>query len=334
MGAARTDDEGVNTSTDVACFGELLWDFYEAEARADGEPIARRFRREVGGTSANVALALARLGLRASAVGAVGEDPLGAALVRELAAEGVETAHVVRSRRPTGITFVTDGPTGAPSFFPYRGGTADLALGEGDVAPEMAAARFALVSTTGMLPGMRAATLRFLDAATHAGATLVVDLNVRAHLWPDAGEMRAASRELAARAALVKGSERDLGALAGKRGMTWLEESAGEATWILTRGDEGAAAVGAHGQVTATTKRVRCVDRSGGGDAFIAGVLAVLVHAGARPGEAAWKEPKLWARALEVGQLLGAKAVAAMGATAGLIGLDEARARARWVKKG
>lgn len=317
----------MSPSIDVACFGELLWDFYEAEPKPDKEPIARRFRRELGGTSANVAVTLARLGVSAAAVGGIGDDKLGAALEAELAAEGVDTSHVVRLKAPTGITLVSDSATGEASFIPYRGGTADLRLGEGDVTAAMGKARLALVSTTSMLPSTRGATEKFLAAVDKAKGTVVVDLNVRAHLWPSADEMRAAAKELAARGALVKASERDLGAVAGKRGISWLEENAKQATWILTRGENGAAAVGAHGQATAPTKRVRCVDRSGGGDAFMAGVLAVLVRAGAKPGGAEWMDPKLWTRALEVGHLLGAKAVAAVGATAGLAQLEDVKAR-------
>lgn len=324
----------MSTSIDVACFGELLWDFYEADPRGDKEPAARVFRRELGGTSANVAVALARVGVKAAAIGGVGEDALGSALEAELASEGVDTSSVVRAKAPTGITFVTLGPSGEASFVPYRADTADLRLGAGDVTPAMGEARFALVSTTSMLPSARAATEAFLEAVTRAGGTIVVDLNVRPHLWADRDAMQTAVRELAARAQLVKGSERDLEAVAGKRAVSWLEENAKDATWILTRGENGAAAVGAHGQSTAPTKRVRCIDHSGAGDAFMAGVLAVLVRAGARPLTAEWKDPKVWSRALEVGHLLGAKVVAAVGATTGLVALDDVEARLAAIKKG
>lgn len=318
---------------DVACFGELLWDFYEADTKSEKEQVARQFRRELGGASANVAVTLARLGVKVGVVGGIGKDKLGAALEAALAAEGVDTAHVVRLPASTGITFVTPSATGDASFIPYRNGTADMSLAEGDVTAAMGKARFALVSSTSMMPSTRAATEKFLGAVEKAKGALVVDLNVRAHLWADDEVMRSAVKDLVARAALVKGSERDLNALAGKRGVSWLEDNAKQATWILTRGENGAAAVGAHGQATAPTKRVRCIDRSGGGDAFVAGVLAVLVKAGAKPGSAEWKDAKLWTRALEVGHALGAKAVAAFGATNGLTGLDDVKARLSAAKK-
>lgn len=316
---------------DVLCFGELLWDFYEAEPRGDKEAIAKVFRRELGGTSANVAVTLARLGIKSGVVGAVGSDKLGVALDAQLSAEGVDTAGVKEVSASTSVTFVTTSATGEATFTPHR--VADLMLEPPAITTAMGKTRFALVSSTSMLAGPRAATEKFIAAVEKAKGTLVVDLNVRSHLWAEPDEMRTMVKELVGRAALVKASERDLNAIAGKRGMSWLDDNAKHATWILTRGENGAAAVGVHGQATAPTKRVRCLDRSGGGDAFVAGLLAVLVRGGAKPGSPEWQDPKLWTRALEVGHVLGAKCVAALGATTGLTNLDDVKARLLAPKK-
>lgn len=321
-------------TVDVACFGELLWDFYEADVKADKEGIARQFRREVGGATANVATVLARLGVEVSAIGGVGDDKLGEALRSALSNDGVDVSHVAKMKGiRTGITFVSRDATGEPSFTPYRVGTADGAFAESHVAPGSAKVKWGVVSSSSLLPTCRAATMKFLGALEKAKGLLVVDLNARAHLWGDVDAMKAACVELASKAAVVKGSEKDLAALAGKRGMTWLEDNAKTATWVLTRGENGAGAIGPHGQATAPTKRVRCADATGGGDAFTAGVVAVLLRAGAKPGSAEWKDPKLWTRALEVGHLLGAKAVGAVGAIAGVVNLDDLRARIDSPKK-
>jgi fructokinase len=314
------------TTTDVACFGELLWDFFEAEPR-EKEPIARTFRREQGGASGNVATILARLRVGAAAIGGVGDDKLGDALKASLAAEGVDVGGVAKVKARTGITFVTRDAVGAPTFLPYRNETADLALEESQVAAGAGKARFGLVSSTSMLPRARGATEKFLASLEKAKGTLVVDLNARAHLWPDPAELRDACAALAKRAAVIKASQRDLAAIAGKRGMSWLEEHAKHATWVLTRGENGAAAVGEHGQVTAPTKRVRCVDATGAGDAFVAGVLAVLVRWAGKPGSGALGDAKLWTRALEVGHQLAAKAVSSVGAVTGVTPVDDVRAK-------
>jgi sugar/nucleoside kinase (ribokinase family) len=60
-------------------------------------------------------------------------------------------------------------------------------------------------------------------------------------------------------------------------------------------------------------RKARCVDATGGGDAFTAGALAVLLSGGD------------WTKALRVGHILGAKAVSKVGAVRGLTGLEKVR---------
>jgi sulfofructose kinase len=65
--------------------------------------------RSSGGMAANVAVAIARLGVQSHLVAAVGSDPDGTRLVEELAAERVEVASVATDRRTTWcIVLVSD----------------------------------------------------------------------------------------------------------------------------------------------------------------------------------------------------------------------------------
>src|SRR5262249_48556720 len=169
----------------------------------------------------------------------------GSALEAQLASEGVDTSHVVKVNASTGLTFVSTSATGDASFIPYRG--ADMRLTDEDVTTVMGKARFAVLSSTSMLPSTRPATEKFIEMVQKAKGVVAVDMNVRAHLWSDPDVMRAAVKDLVAKADLIKASERDLGAVAGKRGMSWLDENAKHANWLLTRGENGAAAVGEHG---------------------------------------------------------------------------------------
>jgi fructokinase len=310
---------------DVVCFGEILWDMLEARPRGT-EPIARVFRRELGGAPANVATGLARLGVRVGIVGAVGKDRLGQALLAHLAADGVDVRFVRILPNRTGITFVVRDARGEPAFLFYRHASADLAITAEHISPAMGKARWALVGTsTLMTPQLSRATERFLSFAARAGARLFVDLNVRAHLWPDRRVMQQTIARLAGRAALVKASDADLHAVgAGGSGWGWLERNAPKATWLVTRGAGKASAVGEHGEVDAPALRVRCVDATGAGDAFIAGALATVVAAGALPGSGAWRDPELWRLALRAGHIMGKKAVARPGAVAGLVRLGSA----------
>lgn len=311
---------------DVVCFGEILWDIFEAEPRGD-RPIARTLRCELGGSPANVAAGLARLGARTAIVGGVGRDRLGLALKHLLETEGVSTDFVADLPNRTGITFVVRDPRGEPEFLPYRHAGADLAITAAHVTPAMGRTRWGLVGSNSVLTASLAlATAQFVDVVRAGNGLLFVDLNVRTHLWPDQEQMRVAVTKLLEHAHVVKASDADLAALAGADGEPWVDLNRRHATWILTHGNRGASAVGEHGRVSVSTQSVHTVDATGAGDAFVAGVLAVLLTADARPGGARWKDSRLWTRALQAGHLMGAKAVGAVGAITGLTELEDVRA--------
>jgi fructokinase len=78
---------------EIVTFGEVLWDVFEIAPDT--------YRRVIGGAPANLAVVLARLGVRAAVIGAVGVDAFGEALRARLAAEGVSTSsQAPRAHRP------------------------------------------------------------------------------------------------------------------------------------------------------------------------------------------------------------------------------------------
>ena len=316
---------------DVVCFGEILWDVYEAEKRRRGEPIARLFRRELGGAPANVAVGLARLGVKSAVLGGIGRDAFGEALAIELEREGVSRELLLRLPNRTGLAFVRRDAGGEPSFLFYRHETADMSVRAAQLRPEMLDTSWALLGTSTLVhPELARATARFVRLARGRRVALLVDLNVRAHLWKSRTAMRAAIAKLVGHACLVKGSGPDLAALGGLR---FLERHAPQATWLLTDASGMARARGAHGEVAVPARKARCVDATGAGDAFIAGSLAVLLAANARPGRAAWADPQLFAEALRVGHMLGAKAVSRAGAVSGLVSLGPAKSAIEGVRR-
>jgi fructokinase len=310
---------------DVVCFGEILWDIFEA-GRRSAPSMARTFRAEPGGAPANVAIGLARLGVRSALSSAVGQDWLGRGLTQRLKSERVSTDFIIQLPNRTGITFVVRDGKGEPSFLSYRHGSADLAMTAKHVTSAMGRTKWGLVgSSTLLTPSLARATKRFLDQVRAHGGLVFVDLNVRTHLWPNQHHMRRAIAELLKRAHVVKASEADLAALGGRRGLRWLEAHAKRAARIVTHGAKGAVADGEFGRVAVPATRVRTVDATGAGDAFTAGVLAALVEAEARPDRKIWNDASLWTRALEAGNLMGAKAVGRVGAVTGLTRLARVR---------
>ncbi len=77
-----------------------------------------------GGSGANVAVWLARLGQRVTFVGRIGDDMFGRWLRDDLVAEGVETALIVDFARRTGVIQVLVEPDGERTMAPDRGANA------------------------------------------------------------------------------------------------------------------------------------------------------------------------------------------------------------------
>ncbi|HRO16301.1 MAG TPA: PfkB family carbohydrate kinase, partial [Paracoccus sp. (in: a-proteobacteria)] len=89
---------GAAPAPDVLCIGAVLWDVIGRSAgRMDlGHDVPGRIRHLPGGVALNVALALARRGLRPAVLGAVGHDAEGHALCETIEAGGVDTRWLVR----------------------------------------------------------------------------------------------------------------------------------------------------------------------------------------------------------------------------------------------
>ncbi|MBI3695372.1 MAG: 5-dehydro-2-deoxygluconokinase, partial [Acidobacteria bacterium] len=78
---------------EVTVLGRIGYDLYSEEPHVP-LPQVRRFSRYLGGSSANMAVGLARLGAQVGMVGALGADSLSQFLLDFLRAEKVDTSHV------------------------------------------------------------------------------------------------------------------------------------------------------------------------------------------------------------------------------------------------
>jgi 5-dehydro-2-deoxygluconokinase len=134
------DSRGM-TDLDLLTVGRVGVDLYPEQSHV---PLARvrTFAKSIGGTATNVAVAAARLGLRAAVLTKVGDDPFGAYVREALASEfGVDTRYVsTHPALPTPIVFCELDPPEDPRLLFYRHPKApDLELVPDDV--DLAAVR-------------------------------------------------------------------------------------------------------------------------------------------------------------------------------------------------
>lgn len=88
-------------SLDVVCFGALNMDkLYRVNriAREEEESVIRSFKESPGGSAANTAVGLARLGIKTGYIGKVSNDREGKLLLDNFKTEGVDTRGVIVSK--------------------------------------------------------------------------------------------------------------------------------------------------------------------------------------------------------------------------------------------
>jgi fructokinase len=302
---------------DVLCFGEALVDFLPD--RRGRLRDCERFEAHSGGAPANVAVGIARLGLRAGFCGVVGDDEFGRLLERKLRAEGVETSLRFSDEARTGVWFVALDRRGDRTFFSPSGTHgADKLISALDVrrAPIARAAWLHCGTSSHVLPEGRRALVAAVARARKLGVRVSFDPNVRAHLWRDLRDLRKLCERVFPSCDVVKLSREETGACVGERDPRRAAAalvSRGVKLACITLGARGALARQGTREFRVEAPRVRVVDTTGAGDGFVAGLLSRLP--GGDPSsiaDAALRD------ALAFGCAVGSRVCTRLGAVSGL----------------
>ncbi|WP_456447333.1 carbohydrate kinase family protein [Oceanithermus sp.] len=246
----------------IAVLGEALVDLLPA-----GRP--GLWRAQAGGSPANVALGLGRLGISTRFYGGLSRDGWGRWIRDRLRGAGVEAAGPF-SEGPTPLARVEAGAAGEAAYRFYLRGTA-FEASDWPELPDGVRAVHAGSLAAAVEPAAGAVWAR-LDRLK--GAFVSFDPNVRPGLTPPS--FRQAFWERLDRFDLVKLSVADLDWLAAGRGReAALELLRERVRWVvLTLGPGGAVGFSEGHEVHVPPPAVRVVDTVGAGDAFAAGLLA------------------------------------------------------------
>ena len=266
--------EPLTRSFDVVAIGRVGVDLYPMQTGRSLEDVTT-FGKFLGGSAANVAVAVARLGHSCALVSRTGNDPFGRFVTRALAELGVDPTYVtIDPSLPTPVTFCEIFP---PDHFPlyfYRYPQApDLRVTPEEIAP-VAARESRLFWAT--LTGLSAEPSRTAHATawelrgrrTHT----VIDLDYRPQFWRDESE---ASR---AAGAAIDASTVAIGNLEECRVAVGTDDPEDAAKALLDRGVElavvkqgpkGVLAVSASGErLVVPPVPIEVANGLGAGDAF------------------------------------------------------------------
>lgn len=264
--------------SEIICVGELLIDLISTEYTDDFRS-ADRYQRLPGGSPANLAMNLARLGQPVSLVATVGKDDAGTLLLDAVQDAGVNIATVARHEDPTTLILVTKSRA-VSNFEPYRLADRQITL-EQLKGLDMSAAR--ILHTTAFALSQdpaRSSILITMREAAARGIRLSTDFNYADKIWMDNVELgRKTLTELAGLGALVKVSEVDFERLFGEMVIDYHSaakkiKDLGAHLVCLTLGEDGVFVMHDEGSFHLPAREVDVKDTTGAGDAFWSGFLA------------------------------------------------------------
>ncbi len=261
---------GPGSQQRVLVVGETLVDIVHSPDGAVAE--------HVGGSPANVAMGIARLGHDTILATTLGEDDHGVRCREQITGTGVTIDNLDTGAHPTSTAAATIDDSGAASY-------------DFDLHWELRAIekleRFTHVHTGSiaatLTPGARVVTQTLIDARGHA--TISYDPNVRPTIMGGADEVRPRVEELIALSDVVKASDDDVEWLYAGQSLPDVMAAwgrLGPGLVVITRGGDGVTY-----RVTASAEIAHCparvdqvIDTVGAGDSFMAGLISGLLDAG------------------------------------------------------
>jgi fructokinase len=233
-----------------------------------------------GGSPANVAVALSRLGQPVTLVTQIGADDYGRLIRTHLEGNGVKVVLAGSAGRPTSQALARLDARGAATYeFDLSWDVHGLRLAEDSAALHIGSLGVVLA------PGGER-VLRLAESASRPGGVVTsYDPNVRPSVTPDRQQVAATVERAAACAHIVKMSDEDLdflfpGTTPERLAARLLGDGRPTQLLVVTKGRDGAevATRGSHFAVPAIA--VPVVDTVGAGDAFTAALLAGLAGSG------------------------------------------------------
>ncbi|RED76355.1 MULTISPECIES: 5-dehydro-2-deoxygluconokinase [Cohnella] len=276
--------------TDFVAIGRLCIDLNANEINRPME-MTSTFTKYVGGSPANIAIGMARLGMKTGFVGKVANDQMGRFITDYLERNGISTSGVTTDRTGavTGLAFTEIKSPSDCSILMYRDNVADLKLQPEEVPEELiAGAKMLLVSGTALAASpSREAVFLAIDYARKHGVAIAFDIDYRPYTWSSDAETAVYYNLVAEKCDIIVGTREEFDMMERfERNPERLDEITA-AKWfnyaakivIIKHGKEGSIAYTKDGAShRAVSYPAKVVKTFGAGDSYAAGFLYGLMQ--------------------------------------------------------
>lgn len=273
---------------DVIPIGRVAIDFNPTDMN---RPLSEscNFNKYVGGSPANIAVGLARLGKKVGFIGKVSDDQHGDYVVNYFKNEGIDTSNIFRAKNgeKLGLTFTEIKSPSESSILMYRDGVADLMLEPGEVSEDyIKSAKAIVISGTALAQSpSREAALKAMMLAKKNGVVVIFDIDYRAYTWKNADEISIYYSMVARNSDIVLGSREEYDLTEAITGVCKTDEESA-ALWhgygnkivIIKHGKEGSTAYTNDGKSYSIKPfPVKKLKGFGGGDGYASAFIRCLL---------------------------------------------------------
>ncbi|MBF8436487.1 carbohydrate kinase [Halanaerobiaceae bacterium Z-7014] len=262
-----------DSEIDLLAVGEVLIDLI-SQGEADTFLEAEAFERYFGGSPANIAMNLARLGKKSALISRVGFDGLGEYLLKRLGEAGVITDSISVDRDNNTTVIMVTRSRKSPKFIAYRG--AEKFIDSDEIKDEdIRRSKIIHLSTFALsAPESRRAIEKIINIASDQNKVISLDPNYRPQLWEGTGDGIEYIKNILPKIDIIKPSLDDAEALFGQGDVDdyiKLFHESGCKLVILTLGAEGLLISAGDEIRHYDSLATRVVDTTGAGDAFWSG---------------------------------------------------------------
>ncbi len=247
------------------------------------------FKRYLGGSPANIAVGLSRLGKKCGFFARISDDELGTFVENFFKNEGVDCSHIKRctNGEKIGLTFTEIKSETESSITMYRNEAADLKLDVFDIDEDyINKAKAILISGTSLCESpSREAALKATLIAKKNNIPVIFDIDYRAYNWKSKDEIAIYYSAVAEKADIILGSREEFDLTEKFIGLDGTDKASAE-YWhkknakivIIKHGKEGSTAYTNDGNsYTIKPFPIKLLKSFGGGDgyasAFLYGIL-------------------------------------------------------------
>lgn len=250
---------------------------------APGEAVetADQFTADMGGSSANIAAGIVKLGGQAALVTRVSDDAVGRFCVNKLRHYGVDTTYVthVGGEARNSLALYESRVQGHQSVI-YRNGAADFEMTLADVEA-VDYSQFGALVTAGTVfaaEPSRTAAFRAFELARSAGLPIIFDVDYRPYSWPSAQVAADVLSRAGALSDVIIGNDDEFGFMAGGKDKGLAKARAlattSAAIVVYKMGELGAITFANGQEIRTGIYPVTALKPTGAGDSFMAGMLS------------------------------------------------------------